>query len=197
MSLGYYALSAPYISSGMLPFREELEAQFLYLDYAESLYSNYLKKMSTAPEGSESLASFMHSFITEAERKADPYGERWLLAHISDKKISSDYLLSSIAPRMRERGGLYAENFNNLQNISCFFGRSVVSPDHAYIGFYLPEIKHVSSRTYTSILASMRHRRYFAVDAPGAYYKNGDRIMVYIKIPSSNTKDQGEKHEGE
>ena len=192
LSLTLYAVFGPYAGAGIMPghIRGELEGLFLYLDHAESIYSNYLEKTSTVPEGSESLASFMRSFMTEEEHKTDPYGEHWLLAHISDKETSSDYLLSSIAPRMRERGGLYTENFNNLQDISCFFGRSAISPDYAYIGLKIPEIENARVRVYASILASMRRQHYFFTDAPGAYYNDEERIMVYIKIPSSDMENE-------
>ena len=199
LSLGFYGLLGP-SARGWPPYRDGAERLFLDLDYAEYLYYRHLKKTSTVPEGNESFASFMHSFRTEAERKADPKGERWLMAHVLGEKASSDYLLSSvITPKVRESGEIPWANdkgFSDPRNRSCFFGKSSVSPDYAYIGFYIPGIKHSGARVYTSILASMRHRRYFAADAPGAYYKDGDRIMVYIKIPSSDIKGEGKKHGG-
>ena len=199
LSLGFYGLLGP-SARGWPPYRDGAERLFLDLDYAEYLYYRHLKKTSTVPEGNESFASFMHSFRTEAERKADPKGERWLMAHVLGEKASSDYLLSSvITPKVRESGEIPWANdkgFSDPRNRSCFFGKSSVSPDYAYIGFYIPGIKHSGARVYTSILASMRHRRYFVADAPGAYYKDGDRIMVYIKIPSSDIKGEGKKHGG-
>ena len=199
LSLGFYGLFGPSASGG-IPHSGGAERLLLDLDYAEYLYYRHLKKTSTAPEGNESFASFIHSFRTEAERKADPKGERWLMAHVLGEKASSDYLLSSvITPKVRESGEIPWANdkgFSDPRNRSCFFGKSSVSPDYAYIGFYIPGIKHSGARVYTSILASMRHRRYFVADAPGAYYKDGDRIMVYIKIPSSDIKGEGKKHGG-
>ncbi len=182
LTFTFYAVSGP--SVGVPPYDRRAEALFWNLDYAEYLYSRHLKRISTVPEGDESLTSFIHAFRTEAERKADPNAERSLRECFSDEKISSDYLLRSIMPNGWRRG----LDFDELKGIHCFFGKSAVSPDYAYIGLQIPRIESARIRVYASILASMRPKHYFFADTPGAYYNDEERIMVYIKIPSSDMK---------